>query len=109
MSVQTVLSGLNLERMYGLSPGTKGTVRNNGVSVLSGCPLIACVAGARKRKGEGKIGRARAQFRFPFSLPLSKRLTDTRLIRTPPLLRTVPFVPGESPYSLSKFNPTEDQ
>ena len=52
--------------------------------------ILACVAGARKGKGEGKIGRARnaqshhhpvpfppsriasrARFRFPFSLPFS--------------------------------------
>ena len=35
----SAISGLNSEKMYGLlSPGTKQTVRNNEVSVLSGCP-----------------------------------------------------------------------
>ena len=34
---ESVLSGLNLEERYGLSPGTKQTVHNNEVSVLSGC------------------------------------------------------------------------
>ena len=29
----SVLSGLNIEKMYGLSPGTKRNVHNNGVSV----------------------------------------------------------------------------
>ena len=32
------LSGLNFERMYGLSSGTMRYVHNNGVFVLSGCP-----------------------------------------------------------------------
>ena len=35
----SVLSGLNLEKMYGLFPGTNKTVLNNEVSVLSGCPV----------------------------------------------------------------------
>ena len=33
----SVLSGLNVDKMYCLSPGTKKTFRNNGVSVLSKC------------------------------------------------------------------------
>ena len=33
----SVLSGLSLERIYGLSPETKRTIRNNRVSVLSRC------------------------------------------------------------------------
>ena len=34
----SVLSQSNLEKMYGLSTGTKKPVRDNEVSVLSGCP-----------------------------------------------------------------------
>ena len=34
----SVLSGLNLEKMCGLSPGAKKTVRDNKGAVLSGCP-----------------------------------------------------------------------
>ena len=33
----SVLSGLNLEKMYGLFPGTNKIVRNYEVSVLCGC------------------------------------------------------------------------
>ena len=35
----SVLNGLNLENMFGLSRGTKQTVRKNEVSLSSGCPL----------------------------------------------------------------------
>ena len=37
-SSMSVLSGLNLGKMYGLSPGTKKTVCTNEVSIMSGCP-----------------------------------------------------------------------
>ena len=31
---------VNLEKMYGLAQGTKKTVRNKEVSILSGCPTV---------------------------------------------------------------------
>ena len=38
----SVLSGLNLEKMYGLCQGTRKTVLKNRVSILSGCPQCRC-------------------------------------------------------------------
>ena len=38
LSALSLFSRLNLEKMYGLSPETKKTDRNNEVYVISGCP-----------------------------------------------------------------------
>ena len=34
----SLLGGLNLEKMQGLSPGTKKTLCNNEMPIIGGCP-----------------------------------------------------------------------
>ena len=69
---ESVLSGLTFERIFGLSPGTKRTVRNNGMSVL--------IKGVSVKRGSTVVTKhypilldEAAGFKFKLALTLQRK------------------------------------